>query len=154
MTEIQLRHYTDSPDFILDRDHVYGYHMTFKPSGLWVSVPGDYDWPAWCRAEEFRLDRLAHEYEVTLSPDARILHLDDLFDIEGLTDRYPNPGKWDEYPDWDAVARDYDGLIIAPYSWSARWDVSWYYGWDCASGCIWNLNAIESVTSLAMEVTT
>jgi hypothetical protein len=23
---------------------------------------------------------------------------------------------------------------------------SWYYGWDCASGCIWDVDAIERVT--------
>ena len=52
-------------------------------------------------------------------------------------------------PNWDDVVRQYDGLIIAPYQWAKRCDYSWYYGWDCASGVIWNLRAVASVKPTA-----
>ncbi|QBI98814.1 hypothetical protein SEA_BOBBY_184 [Mycobacterium phage Bobby] len=50
-----------------------------------------------------------------------------------------------DWIDWGKVAADYGGIIIAPYQWSRRMDPHWYYTWDCASGCIWNLEAIESL---------
>jgi len=50
---------------------------------------------------------------------------------------------------WPAVAEKYDGIIIAPYIWQRRLsdnpDHFWYYGWDCASGCIWNTEVIEEI---------
>jgi hypothetical protein len=27
-----------------------------------------------------------------------------------------------------------------------RMGLMWYYGWDCASGCIWDTSVIERVT--------
>lgn len=48
--------------------------------------------------------------------------------------------------DWQAVASDHDGIIISPYNWPARHEMIWYYPWDCASGCIWNADAITSIT--------
>jgi hypothetical protein len=47
---------------------------------------------------------------------------------------------------WKEVQDKYDGIIITPYQWSCRLmnpTTSWYYGWDCASGCIWNTKCIE-----------
>jgi len=38
------------------------------------------------------------------------------------------------------VSKEYDGIEIAPYQWDARLSLIWYYGWDVASGCIWNLD--------------
>jgi hypothetical protein len=40
--------------------------------------------------------------------------------------------------DWERLAKEYDGVEIAPYQWQRRLsDQRWYYSWDCASGCIW-----------------
>lgn len=60
--------------------------------------------------------------------------------------------QWRERPfviwlDWAAIGKLYDGIIIAPYLWERRLNggAMWYYGWDCASGCIWNPRAISEV---------
>ena len=48
--------------------------------------------------------------------------------------------------DFLKVMDEYDGIIIAPYQYSCRLmnsSTAWYYGWDCASGCIWNLGCIS-----------
>ena len=47
--------------------------------------------------------------------------------------------------DWHAVAQAYAGIEIAPYCWSLRFEYEflWYYGWDCASGCVWELSAVR-----------
>jgi hypothetical protein len=57
--------------------------------------------------------------------------------------------------DWMRVAEKHEGILIAPYlgerltepnefleSHKEEW-WRWYYSWDCASGCIWNPNAVS-----------
>lgn len=153
-----LMHYTAEP-LVFDRTRQYEQREPYtycKPEGFWVSVPGEDDWPSWCNGEEFCLDSLAFAHRVTLNPDANILRIED---GEGLvrfhvkhrveTDyerRNSDLYKRKHWPiNWPDVAKRYDGLIIAPYQGWLRFDALWYYGWDCASGCIWNLDAIESV---------
>jgi len=50
--------------------------------------------------------------------------------------------------DWMAVMREYDGFFVCPYYHSISLDprLSWFYGWDCSSGCIWNPDVIKSFT--------
>jgi hypothetical protein len=47
--------------------------------------------------------------------------------------------------DWQRVAEQHQGIIITPYQWECRYSIDWYYIWDCASGCIWDPDAIESI---------
>jgi hypothetical protein len=56
-------------------------------------------------------------------------------------------GNYLYYIDWSKVAAKHQGIIIAPYCYARRltYHTAWYYGWDCASGCIWDLKAIQSV---------
>lgn len=158
-------HYASEP-VTLDRyrEYVQGRPETFrKPRGFWVSVTGEDDWPSWCRNEDFEIGRLAVEHTVTLAPSAKILRLHsaagmrefhDRFAVEGdFERRHPALAGHDRWPiDWRAVAEEYDGVIIAPYQWSQRLGLSWYYGWDVASGCIWNLTAIASVAPVMAVV--
>ncbi len=156
---MDLRHYTDQP-MTLHRDRVYiqrSPNFIRKPEGFWVSVLGEDDWPTWCHAERFHTDMLAHEYKVTLKSCARIHHITNLFAFDAFHDTYsveterrPHYNS-DEYwrgqrpIDWRKVAADCDGIIIAPYQWERRMLPSWYYGWDCASGCIWNPAVIREL---------
>ena len=50
--------------------------------------------------------------------------------------------------DWNRVAKKYQGIIITPYIWERRLTTTctWYYGWDVASGCIWDNKAIKEIT--------
>lgn len=152
-----LKHYARGDFAGLDRDYDYSRRRVRddKPTGFWVSVQGPDDWYEWCTREEFCVSDLSNEYDVTLAPGANVLRIDNLGDLEDLTYRYPAlTAEWrrssvwadERYPDWPRIAAEFDGIIIAPYQWAARLDLFWYYAWDCASGCIWNLDAIESVT--------
>lgn len=129
-----------------------------KPRGLWVSVKGEYDWPTWCEENEFSTSGGIHvEHEVILMPDANVLHISTEEELKEFTLAFGTPHIWagsvrlgDQYViDWRQVAAQYDGIIISPYlyRWDQEW-MMWYYGWDCASGCIWNLSAIASVSVL------
>lgn len=131
-----------------------------KPHGFWVSVEGEDDWPSWCRAEEVRSESLTVAHEVRLTDSANIRRITSVDEIDQFHNEFAAPTDFDirhrygtDYwgIDWRPVVREYDGIIIAPYLWERRLDggCGWYYTWDCASGCIWNLAAIESVTVLS-----
>jgi len=150
MTLPTLRHYSSRRFDLAPK--LYVQRPNNKPMGFWVSVPGEDDWPSYCR--DWRPDRLAHEYEVTLRDDANLLMIETaralrLFGAEYRVE-YPvthlSPSSY--YIDWARVREEgYDGIVIAPYQWECRLDsaTDWYYAWDVASGCIWNLEAIASL---------
>jgi hypothetical protein len=118
-----------------------------KPRGLWVSV--DDAWEEWCRENEFNVPSLAVKQRVVLKDfEGKLLLLSTPPEILEFQERYglPHPRIPEHYGiDWARVALNYGGIIIAPYQWSLRLDLMWYYGWDCASGCIWDTSIIAGV---------
>jgi hypothetical protein len=148
-----------------DRDGMRG-DRAMKPLGLWVSAEGENDWPSWCQAEDFGMARLSHPTEVVLREGA-VLHLATEEDVRSFHAEYGcRPHYADRIGDdglfkggavrWAAVAERYGGIVIAPYIWSLRLDedVRWYYPWDCASGCIWNGDAVADLVHLPSPVET
>ena len=139
-----------------------------KPRGFWVSVEGNGDgWSDWCKDTNFAKPRLRYRHEVKLSPDAKILYLQNAADIDQFTQKYRDEnsqinkdiadiGPKYGHPsdtmeiDWVAVAKKYQGIIISPYIYSRRLSghCTWYYGWDCASGVIWDANAVDSISRI------
>ncbi len=98
---------------------------------------------------------------ITLADDANVLIVNGerqllAFDKKYGVDQQLAPNHVWHQIDWRAVAKDYDGIIIAPYVWSCHLGFGrgggiesvscWYYPWDCASGCIWNAKAIAAFT--------
>ncbi len=166
---VKLFHYSEHALEKLDKEFHKARNGCFftrtKPIGFWLSVE-DYDddqtWKTWCEAEEFGLERLAHRYLVNLSSEAKILHLKTTKDIKDfgleyqgndqasfsrfMKERGEEPYAYVYEIRWEEVMKKWDGIIIAPYNWDCRFpsETMWYYGWDCASGCIWNLDAIKS----------
>ena len=154
---MKLIHYTDK-EFVLEPRPYHQAELPWqaKPNGLWVSVKGKDDWKSWCEAEDYILENLAISYEVKLKKDADILHLKTPEDIYKLSLFFPYLRKqWDNPEgrelcqcyelDWIKVKEQYQGIIIAPYQWDCRLSskCNWYYGWDCASGCIWDISCIK-----------
>lgn len=144
------------------RDHVYtpdAPHGHGKPVGFWISPQGEDDWAEWCLRESGNLGEW--RYRVTLDPFAQLLWINDAPGLIAFHNTYAVETEFDRkytrkiygagnnqpWPiDWEKVAADYDGLIIVPYIWSQRLlGPQWYYGWDCASGCIWNASSVLAV---------
>lgn len=151
MVAMRLVHYSDQPLGQI-RKIEQGDDM-FKPRGLWVSDDDcKTNWYSWCMAEDFRLDHLTHVHDITLAVNANILILKTISDIDSFTDEWRRDSKDDDFfrfeMPWARICAQYQGLIITPYLWQRRLtrEVGWYYSWDCASGCIWDPNAIASVT--------
>jgi hypothetical protein len=143
---MKFLHYSAEP-FQFDRDRKYDDKHGFKPGGLWLSVEGDDDWRSWCEGEQWGLGGLKHVVEVTLKPDANVLVIDTPEKLEAFNARFGGSDPYDlRSIKWGQVKALYDGMIIAPYQWQHRLGLMWYYGWDCASGVIWNLSAVATVT--------
>ncbi len=153
------RHYSHEP-IVFDRSRSYVQMEPLayrKPAGFWVSVAGEDDWSTWCRDNDFRLAALVYECTVLLRDEARILQIGDRDGLREFHQSYAVETDFerqhggvfghDGWPiDWRKVADDYQGIIISPYQWSLRSrGPQWYYPWDCASGCIWDTDAIDSV---------
>ncbi|WQY99783.1 hypothetical protein [Microbacterium phage MO526] len=148
-----LSHYSPAPwTFDPERTYDQAEFGNGKPRGLWLSDDSDHGWKAWCESEEWNLGGLENVTTFTLAPGADVLHLASLAEIRAFTAEYAGhpaylekaPDLARRYIDWPRVAAEHDGILITPYQWGARLDrdTFWYYGWDCASGCFWNLRAV------------
>jgi hypothetical protein len=119
----------------------------FKPCGLWFSVDGNGDgWVEWCRTENFRLSSLAFATELSLElKKFRVItNAHDLNEFDKEFGVKIFEACWGIK--WTTVANLYSGIIISPYIWECRLRgrvSEWYYGWDCASGCVWDTDAVK-----------
>lgn len=120
-----------------------------KPNGLWYACGNewlDFDFGAEDAKYLYKLDI---DY-------SRILKLTDK-DIKQFEKEYlqKHPRVEDYYMiNWKKVAEKYSGIEICPFMQNIH-NLSmnenlhgWYYGWDVASGCIWNGSAIKGVSLL------
>ena len=119
-----------------------------KPSGLWYSVDGG--WEEWCR-DDAEWDLPPFVYAVEVDED-KILQLTTVSQLDDFHDDYRAGESHEEYRrdwiDWARVGEQWGGIEIAPYQWERRLDGEvhrWYYGWDCASGCVWDVKALTLV---------
>jgi hypothetical protein len=156
-------HFSDKPLPATLDSFVQTEHVWIKPRGLWISdEDAELGWLAWCRDEggaDF-MKRCKFVHNVTLKPNAEVLHLKSCSDIDWFTKEFhfleeelPTFGGTVMmlYINWMRVSKVYQGIIITPYQWDCRFDFNcnWYYGWDCASGCIWDAGAVEAVERVA-----
>ncbi len=128
--------------------------VSAKPRGFWYSVDGG--WEEWCASEmpEWVQGMVRHSVDLDTS---KILVVEgeealDAFDKKyslGMESPYKNNAILDHCNiDWPRVAKEFDGIEIPEYAWGRRHTFMWYYGWDCASGCVWNTRAIRSIKVL------
>lgn len=149
MTKI-LSHFSTEP-FKLDPNFKERFNdeMKLKPHGMWLSDESDYGWKEWCEKEKFRLEHLAYrtDYEIDLS-DILFLSSDQHIRVFSEKYRYKNPSSYIErlkFIDWDKVYEEYKGILISPYSWNLRLEYMWYYGFDCASACVWDVSVLKEL---------
>ena len=144
-----LLHYSPVVIERLDASALYEQRSHFKPKGLWVSVGSA--WKRWCEDNDYELSCCTYVHGVELSEGMRMCTLKNAADIDRFTEEF----RQDRFfIDWESVGAQYQGIIISPYCYSRRLAIhtTWYYGWDCASGCIWDLSAIQSFKLVSKEV--
>jgi len=114
-----------------------------KPRGFWYGM--EMAWHEWVQSEMPHWMGECY-YEVDLG-DSAILIIDSSAGLDRFSKKY---SRGEFYIDWMLVSEKYDGIEIDPYQWSRRHEYMWYYGWDVASGCLWNLRQV-SIKELEIE---
>lgn len=147
-------HLTKSKNFTLDLKKKYKQKTTFKPDGFWYSCHNS--WIDWLQ-DNFE-ERLAdYIYQVNLKygiqtdlhhPDPnKLLVIKNSKELDAFHDKYFIK-KTHMLIDWKRVSQDFGGIEICPYLQKSRFKYNWYYTFDVAGGCIWNVKAIVSNTCL------
>jgi len=117
-----------------------------RPTGFWVSVVGPNDWKSKHRGD--LLDQ--NLYEVKLAGEHNLLFMNTREHLSEFTKAYgiKLKGETRIAIDWARVAANYQGVIIAPFFTEHEDydDLFWYGAWGCASGCIWDKNAISGIS--------
>jgi hypothetical protein len=129
------------------------HHNVYKPQGLWVSVEGEDDWLSWCKGEHWNLSAFKYAHEIVLEPFASILRLKTAKELREFSKEFEAAMPYDSIHktiDWKRIREGWQGIIIAPYVWECRLDLDtfWYYGWDCASGAIWDKDAVAEIRKI------
>tara|TARA_E500000331_G_scaffold274035_1_gene266101 strand:+ start:962 stop:1513 length:552 start_codon:yes stop_codon:yes gene_type:complete len=125
-----------------------------KPEGLWYECQdgSSETWKEFC---EFGLTSGYSKYDSTYNVvlnDYEILFIPDEHHFDKFVKMYsvdhPSGPQFDKMIDWPKVAEHYAGIEICPYLNSKRNDddAFWYYGWDVASGCVWNPVGLKELT--------
>ena len=130
------------------------YRRFHKPTGLWLAIDGEHDWPKWCISEGWNIERLAKRYKINLHPEAQIIRLTDEKEVIEFSKRFnmrvmnsAGSGRI-YYLNWPKIRTLAAGIVFSGWNFSMHWsndeNLSWVYGWDVPSACIWNAQAIES----------
>lgn len=147
-------------DFVFDPHRVYNQKNTpssWKPTGLWISV--DYSWQHWLASEGYLDDSSWGSVDYTVDIDAKeclwIRNHDQFISfhnnyivrnssVHNVTNEYSILSEID----WEPLSKNWPGIFIAPYLYEFRLKkpyTDWYYTWDVASGCVWDLSIIRGV---------
>ena len=119
------------------------YRRYDKPHGLWASpVNTEIGWKEWCEAEDFNVDRLEKSFEFTLLPEAKVLTITKLEDIDDfilVEDGLYGPF----YLNLPLIYNRYDAMeVIVSNNWIRFHDTNIFYSWDVDSICVWNPDII------------
>ena len=151
MNDERYIHYSEAPLLTALYNKCQDDASCAKPNGLWFSVERERandGWRDWCVAEKYRPEALTYVAELELD-ESRICRITSACELDAFDEQYTAPlfnGFVVHYIDWRKVAEKFAGIIIAPYIWERRLRgeaSGWYYGWDCASGCVWDASAVN-----------
>jgi hypothetical protein len=111
-----------------------------KPlGGFWVSSylgPARISaWREWCVSDMPHWIVDVDLYKVVINPDAHIYEIDTQADLVSLHNRYPANYGFGKYLNFEAIARNYDGIhLTEDGQWATRYGSGInLYGWDLES---------------------
>lgn len=114
---------------------------SIKPKGIWYGI--GLEWIRWCKSEmPHWLTPYIYKIDIDTSRLKKISTAEEIFSVPTIDDIFV---EWSQFT-------EYAGIEINPYIWECRLHIrtSWYYGWDCASGCIWNPDIILATREILL----
>ena len=115
-----------------------------KPRGLWYGIGPS--WIDWVRSEmpDWEVDNV---FKIDID-ESKMLLIRNIEELAAFDKEYGDDGgRWKNI-NWHNVASKYGGIEIAPYLYEGRYEYMWYYGWDVASGCIWDDGVIMNIEKI------
>lgn len=119
--------------------------MALKPRGLWYGIGPS--WIDWVRSEmpDWEVDNV---FKIDVD-ETKLLTIRTIEELDAFDEKYGSSiTSYFRNIDWGKVASEYGGIEIAPYIYKGRFKYIWYYGWDVASGCIWDDGVITNIEKL------
>lgn len=129
-----------------------GLIMPLKPLGLWYACGEEWldvfseKMPNWKSKYKY-----VYKLDIDFSNILKIFGSDEFKKFELKYSLKSTKGREGEKIDWFKVAEDYKGIEICPYLPEYRTESLWYYGWDIASGCIWDGSCIRKVELISQK---
>lgn len=123
-----------------------------KPAGgFWGSrIDAGVSWKEWCEAEYYEVQQLSRHFDFTLKDGAKILQIKNKIEFEKIRQEHKDwflKPKWDFidkfYLDFEKMSKLFDGIEV--FAGSDRELYFDFYGWDCDSIVIFNLDCVEAV---------
>jgi hypothetical protein len=113
----------------------------YKPKGLWYDC--DKGWITWMEGEMPHWGKDINYIYLVKIPKSKIFKINSGDELQKFHEEFSvgtEAEGWmaNEMVDWREVAKHANGIEICPYQGGKRMSIDWYYGWDVASGCIWN----------------
>lgn len=142
-------HYPNSRVVITDKENIENVNITQterkpKPKGLWYSLGNE-----WADFLKFDASDWAKTYNNVFILEIDLKKILKIDSYEMLMEFDRNHSDGNMYVDWGKIQKiGYHGVEIIPYQNDARFSIPWYYGWDVASGCIWNTDCIKKTTKV------
>jgi len=129
--------------------------ITTKPIGLWYGFGTS--WIDFVRSQMPQREMYTeHVFKIEIDTSNILIIKDDESFLD-FSDKYKDPEFEKKWPDvrndaidWPKVSREYKGIEFPVYFHKYRRtrEHGWYYTWDVASGCIWDLSAVKKVIKL------
>ena len=151
----------------LDKKYKYTGSDCIKPRGFWYACgSGWYDAGVNAETHKYlysvKLKRSILTKDLSEIKKGKVLQITKQDEMRAFDKKYgKNVISKDIYFDnyllinWKQVKKDFAGIEICPHQIKSRFGVNgetvdndimfWYYSWDVASGCIWDLNAIDAI---------
>ena len=148
---MKFTHHHSVENFVFDPEYKYPTYKYNKPNGFWLATDGSWrEYTDNTFGDRHRWARYEAEFTVDLE---RCLVIADTEGFVAFDKKYVGQDGFisTSFPNWEQVAEEYAGIVIHPHQgWIGMATSSlamWYYGWDCACACIWDLSVVKEVTS-------
>ena len=137
---------------LCDIEPIKNEHCFTKPlGGLWASpIDAQFGWKDWCLRENFCTGKLERSFIFKLKPNAKIIHIYSIDDLESLPQLQQETSSWTTL-DFEKLADEYDGIELhlseekpPKKKKTGRWNCLYFelYGWDCDSILLFNKDCI------------
>jgi hypothetical protein len=147
-------HNTAADQIFLDGEYDQGNDFKLKPVGLWYSF--DRTWTNWCK-DNFEERVYPNFFELELKK-GKLLYVRSLKQARELSEQYRDEQLYINgmlHIDWNKLKPVYPGIEFPNY-WKVKAEMfndrgpllTWLYGIDVPSGCIWDLSIIKKVTRI------